>query len=129
MPSGEPSRLDKWLWAVRVYKTRSDATEACKLGRIFVNEVQAKASREVKANDTIRVKKSPVTYTYKVLGIPSTRQGAKIVHLYAENITPQEELDKLNVNNLTIFVQRDRGSGRPTKKERRDIENLMNKLK
>lgn len=129
MPSGEPSRLDKWLWAIRVFKTRSDATEACKLGRIFVNDVQAKASREVKINDIVRVKKSPVTYTYKVLDIPNTRQGAKMVHLYAENLTSQEELDKLNVNNLTIFVQRDRGSGRPTKKERRDIENIMNKLK
>ena len=118
-------RLDKYLWAVRVFKTRSDAADAIRNNRVMVNDAYAKPSREVKEGDIISVKKMPVTYRYKVLELVSSRQGAKNVPQYCLNITPQEELDKLTVPRETIFVFRERGTGRPTKKERREIDALM----
>ncbi|MDR1593932.1 MAG: RNA-binding S4 domain-containing protein [Prevotellaceae bacterium] len=118
-------RIDKWLWAVRIFKTRTEASEACRKGRVLVNDVQVKPSREVKIGDEITVKRPPVSYVYRVTGLVENRQPAKNVPLYAENITPQEELDMLKVQKGTLFVQRDRGSGRPTKKERRDIDKVM----
>lgn len=121
-------RLDKWLWAVRIYKTRSDAADGCRNNKVLVNGTYSKPSRELKPGDTVTVKKMPVTYTYKVLALVSSRQPAKNVPEYAENITPQEELDKLNMPRQTIFVQRDRGTGRPTKRERREIDGLMEEL-
>lgn len=124
----EETRIDKWLWAVRIYKTRSDAADACRSNRVLVNEAYTKPSRDIKAGDIVSVKKMPVTYSFRVLEAVSSRQPAKNVPLYAENITPKSELDKLNVPRETVFVQRDRGMGRPTKKERRDIEGLMDDL-
>lgn len=118
-------RLDKYLWAVRVFKTRSDAADAIRNNRVLVNNAYAKPSREVQQGDIISVKKMPVTYQYKVLELISSRQGAKNVPQYCLNITPQEELDKLTVPRETIFVFRERGTGRPTKKERREIDALM----
>lgn len=118
-------RLDKYLWAVRVFKTRSDAADAVRNNRVLVNGAYAKPSREVKQGDVISVKKMPVTYQYKVLELVSSRQGAKNVPTYCLNITPQEELDKLSTPRETIFVFRERGTGRPTKKERREIDALM----
>lgn len=118
------TRIDKWLWAVRIFKTRTDASEACKKGRILVNDNPAKPSKEIKEGDIVSVRKPSVNYLYKVLGLIENRQPAKNVYLYAENITPQEELDLLNVQRSTLFVQRDRGAGRPTKKERRDIDHF-----
>ena len=118
-------RLDKYLWAVRVFKTRSDAADAIRNNRVMVNNAYAKPSREVKEGDIISVKKMPVTYQYKVLELVSSRQGAKNVPQYCLNITPQEELDKLTVPRETVFVFRERGTGRPTKKERREIDALM----
>ena len=118
-------RLDKYLWAVRVFKTRSDAADAIRNNRVLVNDAYAKPSREVKEGDIISVKKMPVTYRYKVLELVSSRQGAKNVPQYCLNITPQEELDKLSVPRETVFVFRERGTGRPTKKERREIDALM----
>ena len=118
-------RLDKYLWAVRVFKTRSDAADAIRNNRVLVNDAYAKPSREVKQGDIISVKKMPVTYRYKVLELVSSRQGAKLVPNYLLNITPEEELAKLNTPRETIFVFRERGAGRPTKKERRDIDALM----
>ncbi len=118
-------RLDKYLWAVRVFKTRSDAADAIRQNRVLVNDAYAKPSREVKIGDRISVRRERVTYSYKVLELVSSRQPAKNVPLYCLNTTPQEELDKLNVPHETIFVFRDRGTGRPTKKERRDIDALM----
>ncbi|MBP3547484.1 MAG: RNA-binding S4 domain-containing protein [Alistipes sp.] len=118
-------RLDKYLWAVRVFKTRSDAGDAIRQNRVLVNDAYAKPSREVKIGDRISVRRERVTYSYKVLELVSSRQPAKNVPLYCLNCTPQEELDKLNVPHETIFVFRDRGTGRPTKKERRDIDALM----
>ena len=118
-------RLDKYLWAVRVFKTRSDAADAIRNNRVLVNDAYAKPSREVKQGDIISVKKMPVTYRDKVLELVSSRQGAKNVPQYCLNITPQEELDKLSTPRETIFVFRERGTGRPTKKERREIDALM----
>ena len=121
-------RLDKWLWAVRIFKTRSDAADACRTNKVLVNGSYVKPSREVRVGDTVTVKKMPVVYTYRVVALVSSRQPAKEVPNYAENLTPQEELDKLFVPKLTIFVQRDRGTGRPTKRERREIDSLMEEV-
>ena len=121
-------RLDKWLWAVRVFKTRSDAADACRTNRVLVNNAYAKPSREVKVGDVISVKKMPVVYQYRVVELVSSRQPAKNVPLYVADITPQSELDKLNVPRETIFIVRDRGTGRPTKKERRELDSLMDNL-
>ncbi len=118
-------RLDKYLWAVRVFKTRSDAADAIRQNRVLVNDAYAKPSREVKVGDMISVRRERVHYSYKVLDLVSTRQPAKNVPMYCLNCTPQEELDKLNVPHETIFVFRERGMGRPTKKDRRNIDALM----
>lgn len=117
--------MDKYLWAVRVFKTRSDAADAIRNNRVLVNDAYCKPSREVKIGDIISVKKMPVVYKYKVLELVSSRQPAKNVPIYALNITPEEELQKLSVPKETIFVFRDRGMGRPTKKERRELDSLM----
>ena len=118
-------RLDKYLWAVRVFKTRIDAADAIRNNKVTVNGSAAKPSREVKVGDVIAVRKMQVTYSYRVLDLVSSRQPAKNVPLYCLNITPQEELDKLSIPRETIFVFRDRGTGRPTKKERRELDGLM----
>ena len=118
-------RLDKYLWAVRIFKTRSDAADAVRNNKVTVNGSYAKPSREVKLGDVIAVRKQQVTYSYKVLDLVSSRQPAKNVPLYCLDITPQEDLAKLNVPRETIFVFRDRGTGRPTKKERRELDSLM----
>ena len=118
-------RLDKYLWAVRIFKTRSDAAEAIRNNRVLVNDNTCKPSREVRIGDEISVKRMPVVYRYRVLDYVSSRQPAKNVPLYCLNITPREELDKLTAPRETIFVFRERGAGRPTKKERREIDSLM----
>ncbi len=118
-------RLDKYLWAVRIFKTRSDAADAIRQNRVLVNDAYAKPSREVKVGDRISVRRERVHYSYKVLELVSSRQPAKNVPTYCLNCTPQEELDKLNVPHETIFVFRERGMGRPTKKDRRNIDALM----
>ena len=118
-------RLDKYLWAVRIFKTRSDAADAIRQNRVMVNNAYAKPSREVKVGDHITVRRERVTYSYKVLDLVSSRQPAKNVPTYCLNCTPQSELDKLNVPHETIFVFRERGMGRPTKKDRRNIDALM----
>lgn len=118
-------RVDKWLWAVRIYKTRSDAAEACRTGKVTINGSEAKPSKELKEGDILTVKKVPIMrYTYKVVGLVERRLPAKDVPTYCLDITPQEELDKLNAPKETLFVVRDRGAGRPTKKERRDMDAL-----
>ncbi|MBO5685251.1 MAG: RNA-binding S4 domain-containing protein, partial [Alistipes sp.] len=104
----EEIRLDKYLWAVRIFKTRSDAADAIRNNRVTVNNSYAKPSREVKIGDILAVRRQAVTYQYKVLDLVSSRQGAKLVPNYCLDITPQEELDKLNAPRETIFVFRDR---------------------
>lgn len=119
-------RIDKFLWSIRVYKTRSEATEACRNGKVQVNGMEAKASKEVHEGDMITLRKGSVHYTYRVIIPIGNRQGAKAVSNFVEDLTPQSELDKLNAPFETIFVRRDRGTGRPTKKERRDLDKLLN---
>ncbi|MGN0006599.1 MAG: RNA-binding S4 domain-containing protein [Alistipes sp.] len=118
-------RLDKYLWAVRVFKTRSDAAEAIRNNRVSVNGTTAKPSREIKAGDTIAVRRTLITCTYRVVEPVANRQPAKNVPQFCTDITPQSERDKLNMPHETIFMFRERGTGRPTKKERRDIDSLM----
>ena len=124
----EETRIDKYLWAIRVFKTRSDATDACKGGKVRINGADIKPSKNVRAGDVISVRKGAVTYTYRVIAVIDKRQGAKLVPQFAENITPQEELDKLKTPVETFFLKRDRGSGRPTKKERRQMDSLWDSL-
>ena len=116
-------RVDKWLWAIRIYKTRNQATEACKKGRILIREQPVKPSRVLRINDIIQIKKPPVIYSYKVTGLLAKRLSARLVKDYVENITPESELQKLKVRE-TFFISRDKGSGRPTKKERRTMDKL-----
>lgn len=124
----ELTRIDKYLWAVRLFKTRSEATDACKGGKVKVNGENAKPSKMLKTGDVVTVRKSTVTYTYRVLQPAEKRLGAKLVPDYAENLTPQSEIDKLNAPVETFFVRRDRGTGRPTKKDRRELDGLMDLL-
>lgn len=119
-------RIDKFLWSVRVYATRSLATEECKKGRIIIGGVTVKAARVVKVGDVILVRKNPVTYSYRVLEILGKRVGAKLVAQYVEDITSVEELQKLDDSNGGALFLRDRGAGRPTKKDRRDIGRVIN---
>jgi len=116
-------RVDKWLWAVRIFKTRNQATEACKKGRILIREQPVKPSRILRINDIIQVKRPPVVYSYKVTGLLTKRLSARLVKDYIEDVTPEQELEKLKVRE-TFFISRDRGSGRPTKKERRIMDKL-----
>ena len=121
-------RIDKYLWSIRVFKTRSEATDACKGGKIRVNGADTKPSKMVKVGDTIVARKGAVTYTYKVLDLIDKRQGPKLVPNYAENLTPPEELEKLRAPIETFFLKRDRGAGRPTNKDRRQMEALWDDL-
>jgi len=119
-------RVDKWLWAVRVYKTRSQATEACRKGRILIGGQPVKPSRVLKIKDVVQVKKSPVLYSYRVLGLLGKRLSAKAIQEFVENITPVEELDKLKARD-DFYIVREKGTGRPTKKERRIMDKLRGK--
>lgn len=119
------SRIDKYLWSVRVFKTRSDAADACKSGRVKVNDIEAKPSREVKSGDVIEVRKLNIHYKYRVLELVANRQPASKVPVYAEDITPDSELEKLNAPKESISVYREKGMGRPTKRERRKLDDLM----
>lgn len=116
-------RIDKWLWAVRVFKTRTIATEAIKKGRVTVgdNPLPVKPSRTIKVGDTVSVRKPPVTYTFRVLALTENRLGAKLVPEYMENITPQSQYDLLEVVKISGFVDRRKGLGRPTKREGREL--------
>ena len=117
-------RIDKYLWAIRVFKTRSDATDACNGNKVQIGGVNAKPSKAVKAGDLITVRKGAVLYSYKVICTTENRMGAPLVPQYAENLTPESELEKLHAPAETFFVRRERGSGRPTKKERREMDAL-----
>lgn len=116
-------RVDKWMWAMRIFKTRTIATEACKKGRVTVNNDPnpTKPARMVKPGDIIHVRKPPVTYSFKVLAVTENRLGAKLVPQYLENVTPQDQYDLLDVVKISGFVDRRKGLGRPTKREGRDL--------
>lgn len=116
------ARIDKWLWAARIYKTRSVAADACKNGRVTVGGANAKPSRMIKVGDTVSVRKSPVTYSFKVLQAIEQRVGAKLLPQVYENVTPADQYELLEMTRISGFVDRARGTGRPTKKERRSLD-------
>ena len=117
------ARIDKWLWAVRVFKTRTIAAEACKKGRVSISQV--KPARMVKPGDVIQVKKSPITYSFKVLQAIEKRVGAKIVSEFMENVTTPDQYELLEMSKISGFVGRAKGTGRPTKKDRRDLDDFF----
>ncbi len=117
-------RVDKWLWSVRVYKTRSQATEACRNGKVFIDDQAVKPSRNIKEEEVLQVKKNPAVFTYKVKKLLSKRVGAKLVDDYLEDLTPEEEKEKLKLKDTSGFFVRDRGTGRPTKRERRQMDKI-----
>lgn len=119
------ARIDKWLWAVRLYKTRSMATDACKKGQITMNGLPMKPSKSIKEGDIINVRKPPVTYTFKVLQAIENRVGAKLVPEMLENLTPKEQYEILEMNKISGFINRARGTGRPTKKDRRELDDFQ----
>lgn len=119
------ARIDKWLWAVRIYKTRSIAAEACKKGHIIVRDKAVKPSFLVRVGDIVQVKKSPITYSFKVLQCAENRVGAKLVPELMENVTPAEQYEALEMSRISGFVDRARGTGRPTKKERRSMDTFI----
>lgn len=119
------ARLDKWLWAARIFKTRSIAADACKNGRVTIGGVKQKASKMIKEGDIIEVRKPPITYSFKVLKAIQNRVGAKLVPEVLENVTAKEQLELLEMNRIGGFIGRARGTGRPTKKERRELDDFM----
>lgn len=116
-------RIDKWLWAVRIFKTRTIATEACKKGRVTVgaDSNPVKPSRPLRVGETVHVRKPPVTYSFRVLALTQNRLGAKLVPGYAENVTPEDQYHLLDVVKISGFIDRRKGLGRPTKREGRDL--------
>ena len=124
MSNPNEARLDKWLWAARIYKTRTLAADACKNGRIAINGTQAKPSRSVKVGDEVSVRKAPVTYTFRVLQTIEKRVGAKLIPEILENITPPKQYEVLEMSRISGFVDRARGTGRPTKKDRRALDDF-----
>lgn len=114
-------RIDKWLWAVRIFKTRTIATDACKKGRVMLGDVPAKPARMIKVGDIVKVRKPPVTYSFRVLTLTENRLGARLVPEYMENITPRSELDLLEIVKISGFIDRRKGLGRPTKREGREL--------
>lgn len=119
------ARLDKWLWAARIFKTRTIAADACKNGRVMIDGVKMKPSRMIKEGDVLQVRKPPVTYSFKVLKAIQNRVGAKLVPEVLENVTTPDQYELLEMNRISGFVGRARGTGRPTKKERRDLDDFV----
>ncbi len=118
----EVARIDKWLWAARIFKTRSIAANACKNGRVMFGGVTVKPSRTVKVGDVVSVKKPPVTYSFKILKTIEQRVGAKLLPEIYENVTDAKQYELLEMSRISGFVDRARGTGRPTKKERRALD-------
>ncbi len=118
-------RIDKWLWAVRIFKTRSQATEACKKGRVIIGHLPVKPAREIHAGEVVKVRENPITRSYKVLAVAEKRMSAKLAVGFVEDVTPQEELDLLEVQKHMNWNIRERGTGRPTKKDRRNLDDFF----
>lgn len=115
-------RIDKWMWATRIFKTRTIAAEACKKGRVSVSGTTVKPSRTIKIGDIIQVRKPPVTYSFKVLALTENRMGAKIVPEFLENVTPAEQMEILKLSRISGFINRSKGMGRPTKRDSRELK-------
>lgn len=122
MGKANEERIDKWMWATRIFKTRTIAIEACKKGRISIQNMTVKPSRTIKIGDVIQVRKPPVTYSFKVLALTEQRVGAKLVPEYLENVTTADQYELLEAIRIGGFVDRSRGTGRPTKKEGREMK-------
>ena len=115
-------RIDKWMWATRIFKTRTIAAEACKKGRVSVSGTTVKPSRTIKIGDIIQVRKPPVTYSFKVLALTENRMGAKLVPEFLENVTPPEQMEILELSLISGFINRSKGMGRPTKRDSRELK-------
>jgi ribosome-associated heat shock protein Hsp15 len=118
-------RVDKWLWAVRIYKTRSQATEACRKGHVSIGNLPVKPSRSVHIGEVVKVRKSPVVRSFKVHAIAEKRMSAKLTEDYLEDVTPPEELEIQEMQKNMRWITRDRGTGRPTKKDRRELDDFF----
>ena len=121
----EQARIDKWLWAARIFKTRSIAADACKNGRVVVNNANVKPSRPLKVGEVVHVRKPPITYSFRVLKCIEQRVGAKLVPEIYENVTDPKQYELLEMSRISGFVDRARGTGRPTKKDRRAMESFV----
>ena len=122
----EEARIDKWLWAARIFKTRSIAADACKNGRVSIDGVGVKPSRPVKVGEIVDVRKPPVTYSFRILKTIEQRVGAKLLPEIYENVTSPDQYELLEMNRISGFVDRARGTGRPTKKDRRAMDAFLN---
>ncbi len=121
----EGVRIDKWLWAVRVFKTRSQASEACRKGNVSVGDLSVKPSRVVNVGEIIKVRKTPITKSLKVLALSGKRMGAKLIVDFVEDVTPPEEMELLEMQKHMRWSSRDKGTGRPTKKDRRELDDFF----
>lgn len=126
MKATDTARIDKWLWAARIFKTRTLAAEACKMGRVTVDGVAVKPSHVIKTGETVSVRKPPVTYSFRVLQCIEMRVGAKLLPEVYENVTDASQYELLEMALISGFVDRARGTGRPTKKERRSLDDFLN---
>jgi len=118
-------RIDKWLWAVRLFKTRTLAADACKKGKVIIQNVQVKPSRNVKVGDVVSIKRNPFLFSFKVLALSENRMNAKLVADFMLNVTAKDQLELIELAKLAGNTGRDRGTGRPTKKERRDLDDFI----
>ena len=118
-------RIDKWLWAVRLFKTRSLAAEACKKGKVIIQNIQVKPSRNIKVGDVVCIKRNPILFSFKVLALSENRMNAKLVTGFMENVTTSDQLELIELGRLAGQTGRDRGTGRPTKKERRELDDFI----
>ena len=121
----EDVRVDKWLWAVRIYKTRSQASEACRKGHVSIGNLPVKPSRSVHVGEVVKVRKSPITRSFKILELTEKRMSAKLTVDYLEDVTPPEELEIQEMQKNMRWLERDRGTGRPTKKDRRELDDFF----
>lgn len=124
----EEARIDKWLWASRIFKTRSIAADACKNGRVAIAGVNVKPSRMVKVGETVSVRKPPITYSFRILKTIEQRVGAKLLPEIYENVTAPEQYELLEMTRISGFVDRARGTGRPTKKDRRSLDAFISDM-
>ena len=124
----EEARIDKWLWAARIFKTRSIAVDACKNGRVTIEGVCVKPSRMVKVGETVSVRKPPITYSFRILKTIEMRVGAKLLPEIYENVTAPEQYELLEMTRISGFVDRARGTGRLTKKDRRSLDAFINEM-
>jgi ribosome-associated heat shock protein Hsp15 len=124
----EEARIDKWLWAARIFKTRTLAADACKNGRVTIEGVNIKPSRMVKVGETVSVRKPPITYSFRILKTIEQRVGAKLLPEIYENVTAPEQYELLEMTRISGFVDRARGTGRPTKKDRRSLDAFISEM-